>query len=91
MDTHHILTISKSILRKYGIDPVNDPANLMIANNGEGVHTIDNAKKVSFGLTQADREVSDAVKCGKISVTQSKLIMRAKLQMIGHEVFGGYR
>nr|WP_315225967.1 AHH domain-containing protein [Acinetobacter baumannii] len=25
---------SKSILKKYGIDPVNDPANLMIANNG---------------------------------------------------------
>ncbi|EOH6035378.1 AHH domain-containing protein [Acinetobacter baumannii] len=57
---------SKSILKKYGIDPVNDPANLMIANNGQGVHTVENAKKVSVELTKADKEISSAVKCDKL-------------------------
>ncbi|MNC66618.1 hypothetical protein D3C75_1170330 [compost metagenome] len=82
---------SKSILKKYGIDPVNDPANLMIANNGQGVHTVENAKKVSVELTKADREISSAVKCGQITVAQSKVLMRAELQIIGQKVFGGYR
>ncbi|RZH14378.1 RHS repeat-associated core domain-containing protein [Acinetobacter pittii] len=76
---------SKSILKKYGIDPVNDPANLMIANNGQGVHTVENAKKVSVELTKADREISSAVKCEQITVAQSKVLMRAELQIIGQK------
>ncbi|MDQ9011142.1 RHS repeat-associated core domain-containing protein [Acinetobacter gerneri] len=82
---------SKSVLMKYGIDPVNDPANLMIANNGKGVHTVENAKKVAEQLEKAHKEVDSEIKCGKLSKSKANIKMRVKLQQIGQNVFGGYR
>lgn len=40
------LNRGRKILRIYNID-INVPANLMVANNGKGVHTIPNAEKVA--------------------------------------------
>lgn len=82
---------SKSVLMKYGIDPVNDPANLMIANNGKGVHTVENAKKVAEQLEKAHKEVDSEIKCGKLSKSKANIKMRVKLQQIGQNIFGGYR
>ncbi|EOD3498798.1 RHS repeat-associated core domain-containing protein [Cronobacter malonaticus] len=85
------LSRSKAILKRYGIDPVNDPANLMIANNGEGVHTEKNAKKVADALVKADKEIKEISKCKKLTGSDRTNLLKQKLQEIGHDVFGGYR
>ncbi|WET42272.1 RHS repeat domain-containing protein [Citrobacter enshiensis] len=81
---------SKNILAKYGIDPVNDIANLMWASNIEGVHTTDNARSVALKLTQADLDISDRLDKGLICKIRAAKEMREALQNIGLDVFGGY-
>lgn len=81
---------SKSILVKYGIDPVNDIHNLMWASNIEGVHTTENAKKVALELIRADKEFSAEIKSGEICKTCAKRKMESRIQSIGRSVFGGY-
>ena len=90
LEMFKVLQRSKAILKKYSIDVVNDVANLMIAKNGKGVHTAQNAKKVADLLEDADKQISQDFKCGKISRKESKEKMKDKLQEIGYQVFGGY-
>lgn len=89
LDPH--LARSKAILKKYGIDPVNDPANLMIANNVEGVHTKENAKKVADALAKADKKIKEISTYKNLSRSDGTDLLKQKLQEIGHELFGGYR
>ncbi len=86
-----LLKRSKNILAKYSINILTDPANLMIANNGEGVHTEKNAEKVAKGLENADKKIQKDLACGKIAQDDADKAMRIALQKIGKRVFGGYR
>ncbi|MFD1801384.1 Rhs-family protein [Mixta tenebrionis] len=84
------MNISKNILGKYDIDPVNDLSNLMWASNVEGVHTTENAKKVALELVKADKEIGADLESGKINKKCAKSKMQTRLQSIGKSVFGGY-
>lgn len=86
-----LLKRSKNILAKYSINILTDPANLMIANNGEGVHTEKNAEKVAKGLENADKKIQKDLACGKIAQDDADKAMRIALQKIGKRLFGGYR
>ena len=88
------LNRSRKILKIYNID-INDPANLMVANNGKGVHTVPNAEKVA-GILEKQQEkehlaISDQVKDKIISHSEATGKMKCKLQEAGKDVFGEYR
>lgn len=63
----------------------------MIANNGKGVHTERNAKRVANLLERLDSRLSDLVKNGKMSQADAEATMKCALQKIGAHVFGKYR
>jgi A nuclease family of the HNH/ENDO VII superfamily with conserved AHH len=81
---------SKDVLAKYGIDPINDLSNLMWASNIDGVHTTDNARAVSLKLEEAHLDINSKFEQGLICKKGAAKEMRAALQRIGQEVFGGY-
>ena len=84
------LNRSRKILKIYNID-INDPANLMVANNGKGVHTVPNAEKVADILEKEHLAISDQVKDKIISHSEATGKMKCKLQEAGKDVFGEYR
>ncbi|KXU95308.1 hypothetical protein CR51_25255 [Caballeronia megalochromosomata] len=89
-DMKAALDRSKDVLKGYGIG-VMDPANLMVANNGKDVHTIDNAEKVADALEKEHGIVQQRRKDGQLTEAEAKKEMECKLQKIGKDVFGNYR
>ena len=73
---------SRAVLKKYGIDPVHDPAAMMWAEN-QG-HTIANARLVAAKLESADNVIT----AHNLRFEDAVINMKAELQAIGAEIFG---
>ncbi|SHL81587.1 RHS repeat-associated core domain-containing protein [Anaerocolumna jejuensis DSM 15929] len=82
-----IIKKSREILGNFDIE-INDSSNLMWASNGNGTHTIVNAKKVNIALSEAQDDILKKVAEGSISHEQAQAMMKEKLQETGQKVFG---
>lgn len=81
---------SRMLLSKYGIS-INDCSNLMIASKGTGVHTIANAEEVKSKLKAKDIQLQEQINCDKLTQIEANEKMKDYLQIVGNEVFGGYK
>ncbi|WP_248943778.1 RHS repeat domain-containing protein [Pseudomonas tremae] len=73
---------SRTVLDKYKIDPIHDPASMMWAENRG--HTTANAKLVASKLEEADK----IIMAKNLPFNDAASAMRTALQKVGIEVFG---
>ncbi|MHA8111614.1 Rhs-family protein [Kosakonia cowanii] len=60
----------------------------MMANNGKGVRTKENEKKVADALDKDDKKFKEISKRDGFSCSGKNGLLKKKLQVIGYEIFG---